>query len=178
MTTPDIAARLAASARDAAAAMARLAEAADLALDAQNLTDRAAALWGWVNPDGDVVEAQVGDSLDDLNGDDVPLWTDPAQVGQFRSVALVAAERARQVADEGYDAAHDLTHGRHVLAAAASCYLAAATSIHPHELPCPSYWPWDPIHWKPSPDHARNLVKAAALICAELDLLLALDGPE
>jgi hypothetical protein len=32
-------------------------------------------------------------------------------------------------------------------------------------------WPWDPSWWKPSPDPIRNLVKAGALIAAEIDRL-------
>lgn len=35
----------------------------------------------------------------------------------------------------------------------------------------PDAWPWDPSWWKPSPDPIRNLVKAGALIAAEIDRL-------
>lgn len=35
----------------------------------------------------------------------------------------------------------------------------------------PELWPWDVRWWKPSPDPERNLVKAGALIAAELDRL-------
>lgn len=37
----------------------------------------------------------------------------------------------------------------------------------------PDEWPWDPSWWKPSPDVVSNLVKAGALIAAEIDRLLA-----
>lgn len=35
----------------------------------------------------------------------------------------------------------------------------------------PNDWPWDRSWWKPSPDPIRNLVKAGALIAAEIDRL-------
>jgi hypothetical protein len=35
----------------------------------------------------------------------------------------------------------------------------------------PTYWPWDKEWWKPSDDPTRNLVKAGALIAAEIDRL-------
>lgn len=37
----------------------------------------------------------------------------------------------------------------------------------------PDEWPWDPSWWKPSPDPVANLVKAGALIAAEIDRLRA-----
>lgn len=40
-------------------------------------------------------------------------------------------------------------------------------------LPGPTYdWPWARKWWKPSPDPIRNLVKAAALLMAEIDRLI------
>lgn len=35
----------------------------------------------------------------------------------------------------------------------------------------PKFWPWERKWWKPSQDQVRNLVKAAALIAAEIDRL-------
>jgi hypothetical protein len=40
------------------------------------------------------------------------------------------------------------------------------------ETPPPN-WPWDAKWWKPSVDHVRNLVKAGALIAAEIDRMIA-----
>jgi hypothetical protein len=40
------------------------------------------------------------------------------------------------------------------------------------------FWPWDQDWWKPSPDPIRNLVKAGALIAAEIDRLQRLAPPE
>jgi hypothetical protein len=72
----------------------------------------------------------------------------------------VAAERKRQVEGEGWDARHDSQHVNGELALAASCY---ATGNH-------DWWPWDWKWWKPG-DRRRNLVKAAALIVAEIERL-------
>ena len=47
---------------------------------------------------------------------------------------------------------------------------AARTSVG--ELPAPAHdWPWGSEYWKPSEDPVRNLVKAGALIAAEIDRL-------
>jgi hypothetical protein len=97
-------------------------------------------------------------------------------------VELIAAERVRQFREEGWTAEHDaLEHSLGSLARAAMCY-----TCHPREgerlyvdvryadgRP-PESWPWDPSWWKPSPDdRVRELVKAGALIAAEIDRLIA-----
>jgi hypothetical protein len=43
----------------------------------------------------------------------------------------------------------------------------------PHKYPwyTRTDWPWNDDDWKPSPDPIRNLVKAGALIAAEIDRL-------
>lgn len=82
-------------------------------------------------------------------------------------VKLIARERKRHVEREGWDADHDDGHTCDELARAAVCYA----------MPAPmrrmSYWPWDEEYWKPTPkDRVRELVKAGALIAAEIDRLL------
>ncbi|MCW0398732.1 hypothetical protein NB688_000546 [Xanthomonas sacchari] len=94
-------------------------------------------------------------------------------------ISAIAAERQRQVSDEGMTPEDDLRYRRGELARAALAYvqLAAmdlegggrehiATAWPPH---C---WPWDRSWWKPL-DARRDLVRAGALIAAQLD---ALDG--
>lgn len=85
----------------------------------------------------------------------------------------VAAERCRQIEAEGWTPEHDDDHGWGVLASAAACYALTAARWHSprwnHDLP-PSEWPWDASWWK-STDPRRNLVKAAALIIAEIERL-------
>jgi hypothetical protein len=91
----------------------------------------------------------------------------------------IAAERRRQIADEGYYAQHDDEHGRDELTRAAVCY-ALPAHMRPIRVPGqpPShYWPWALEDWKPTPDdRVRELVKAGALIAAEIDRLLRQGG--
>lgn len=95
---------------------------------------------------------------------------------------LIAAERKRQIEVEGWSAEHDANHAAGQLAAAAACYIEAVyqmsngagadevrnailrrgTSVR---------WPWEKSWLKVSPDPVRNLVKAGALITAEIDRL-------
>lgn len=79
---------------------------------------------------------------------------------------MIAAERRRQIEVEGYTTDHD-KHGQSGdLAAAAACYLT------PPAAGVPRRWPWPARYWKPTPDdRGRELVKAGALIAAEIDRL-------
>ena len=79
----------------------------------------------------------------------------------------VAAERRRQIESEGWTPAHDDEHSQGELAAAAVCYAFTAVRS-PHFLG--HLWPWDGSWWKPK-DKRRNLVKAGALILAEIERL-------
>lgn len=85
--------------------------------------------------------------------------------------ALISKERERQVAEEGWTPEHDLNHAPGALTDAAISYAMAANGVaHFAKL---HYWPWDEEFWKPSDDQIRNLVKAGALIAAEIDRLQA-----
>lgn len=87
--------------------------------------------------------------------------------------ALIAAERKRQMAVEGWTPEHDDTHGAtNGLAQAAACYAAEAWMplTESHRNP-PAGWPWEASWWKPTGDPTRDLVKAGALIAAEIDRL-------
>lgn len=105
-------------------------------------------------------------------------------------VTLIAMERERQVSVEGWTSRHDDQHDTHELSRAAVCYIWAGrqASLSPDEqmpmwevvrLPrdlgssewrVPG-WPWAASLWKASADPIRNLVKAGALIAAEIDRL-------
>jgi len=100
------------------------------------------------------------------------------------SVLLLLDERARQVVDEGYDTEHDQQHASEELAAAAGTY-ALPNHLRPRAWrgpnrpggpgfpEFPDTWPWAKEFWKPTPDdRVRELVKAGALILAELDRLI------
>lgn len=85
----------------------------------------------------------------------------------------VAAERLRQIEIEGWSKEHDNTHSDGQLAEAAMCYFYHATLPDKHRQDVcgwPVDWPWDMTWWKPT-DRRRDLVKAAALILAEIERL-------
>ncbi|MCS4378084.1 hypothetical protein [Klebsiella quasipneumoniae] len=93
------------------------------------------------------------------------------------AAADVLAERQRQVTAEGWSPKHDDQYKNTELAFAASCYAfhAAAASwdledngIPYDSHPVPKQWPWDPSWWRPT-DARRDLVKAGALILAEIE---------
>jgi hypothetical protein len=90
----------------------------------------------------------------------------------------IAAERQRQIAEEGYDAEHDQGHAHGLIRAARSyAYVARVgvaaavrgTAYAPAEHP--GEWPWAERYWKPTGDPVRDLVKAGALIAAAIDSL-------
>lgn len=78
----------------------------------------------------------------------------------------ISQERQRQIDKLGWNAQHDDRYTLGQLAKAAACY-----TLRPyHKLICEQFWPWDINWWKPKPeDRRRELVKAAALLVAEID---------
>lgn len=99
---------------------------------------------------------------------------EPAPAKQSEGAALIAAERARHVSQEGWTPKHDDEHTNYELSSAACCYAQPGRNgpySHPNPGFAPPGWPWDEEWWKPSEDAVRNLVKAGALIAAEIDRL-------
>ncbi len=88
---------------------------------------------------------------------------------------LIATERERQQAVEGFDSGHDDAHEKEELLYAAVCY--AMHGNHPGGT-VPVDWPWDDSWWKPTHDPIRALAKAGALIAAEIDRLQRLPPEE
>lgn len=87
-------------------------------------------------------------------------------------VGLIAAERKRQVSQEGWSRSHDDKHYGGDLARAALCYAAPVGHPAREGTFMPKWWPWEARWWKPTPDNRiRELVKAGALIAAEIDRL-------
>lgn len=88
-------------------------------------------------------------------------------------IAIIAAERRRQLKQEGWTQEHDAEHLNGELAIAAACYVLAeyARSYGRHNVDeMPVKWPWAEECWKPTPDdRIRELAKAGALIAAEID---------
>lgn len=86
----------------------------------------------------------------------------------------IGKERTRQIAVEGWDASHDdLEHTNGELARAAASYAFHAGADDDDRQVnsgfAPPCWPWSGF-WKPS-TRRRDLIKAAALIVAEIERL-------
>ena len=94
------------------------------------------------------------------------------------ALSLIIDERTRQQDAEGWTPQHDDTHTDGELARAAACYAVAASaqlqgcdSDEIHDLTVPRVdWPWDEEAFKLA-DPMRNLIKAGALILAEIERL-------
>lgn len=89
-------------------------------------------------------------------------------------IKLIAEERKRQKEVEGWTAENDKKHSNGELATAAVCYALPAMNRYSSSWrpDIPVFWPWENKWWKPTPnDRLRELVKAGALIAAEIDRL-------
>ena len=80
----------------------------------------------------------------------------------------IAAERRRQIEQEGWTPEHDDKHVRGEIASAAASYSVAG--LEGGEALAIGIWPWSVDWWKPK-DRRRDLVRAAALIVAEIERL-------
>lgn len=86
-----------------------------------------------------------------------------------KAVEDVLAERRRQIEGEGWTPEHDDEHDAEELAQAAASYALWSASLYDSAF---EVWPglWDRNWFKPT-DPRRDLVKAAALIIAEIERL-------
>jgi hypothetical protein len=83
----------------------------------------------------------------------------------------IAAERRRQVEVEGWLPEDDDLHEDGRLARAAVCYaMSAGRPFYTILSEPPSWWPFAITWWKPT-SRRRDLIKAAALIVAEIERL-------
>lgn len=84
----------------------------------------------------------------------------------------IADERRRQIEAEGWTPAHDDEHAQGELARAAACYALAGNDTAGREKAsasrAPECWPFETKWWKPR-GQRRNLIRAAALIVAEIE---------
>ena len=100
----------------------------------------------------------------------------------YDGAARIAAERRRQIEEEGFRPEIDEQYIFGQLVAGGISYAGAAFNLIHHDEQAnatqPESWPWDEAWWKPSPDPIRNLEKAGALIAAEIDRLLWRHGGE
>ena len=88
---------------------------------------------------------------------------------QTNAVVDVLAERQRQISVEGWTPESDDRHVDGAMASAAACY-ALATDEHRLSFKHLNLWPWSLTWWKPN-GRRRNLIKAGALILAEIERL-------
>jgi hypothetical protein len=141
----------------------------------------AGLLAGW-HPVQDPAEI-VGDLLDRLDettSDVERLMAVVEGLGVTDAARAVLDERRRQTEVEGFDTAHDDTHSGGEMARAAACYAAYhALSFEDGSEILPRLRPdtWSHRWWNPS-DHRRDLVKAGALILAEIERLDRLTAKE
>lgn len=93
----------------------------------------------------------------------------------MNGVESIAAERNRQIENEGWTLEHDDTHDDRSIAMAAACYAIAAAASPKERVEIVSgdslpegIWPWAMRWWKPKTPR-EDLVRAGALIAAEID---------
>ncbi|MDU4154982.1 MAG: hypothetical protein E7H83_26000 [Enterobacteriaceae bacterium] len=106
-------------------------------------------------------------------------------VNPTHSVAItdIINERQRQQSVEGWTPEHDDEHRTGELARAAVCYASHAGNPHNKNMVdyqktfSPARWPWSQDWWKPT-NPRRDLVKAGALIAAEIERLDRAAGAE
>lgn len=102
----------------------------------------------------------------------------------MNGIDLITNERTRQIESEGYSVPEDFRKYRNDELIRAAVVYAMPFDIREAELsPCTEgsnhaaaittfkklLWPWEEKWWKPSADRKKDLVKAGALIAAELD---------
>lgn len=95
----------------------------------------------------------------------------------------IAAERKRQIEEEDWSLGHDDEHEYGEMATAAACYalpeqlrdLEQAHGDVATDSP-PLIWPWNSAWWKPK-NRRRDLIRAGALIVAEIERLDRLPQP-
>lgn len=90
--------------------------------------------------------------------------------GCSQALKDVLSERQRQMEVEGWSIEHDDSYHEGEMAIAAASYAMPVSAKPVHKDYPPFYWPWSLKWWKPS-TYRRNLVKAAALIIAEIERL-------
>jgi hypothetical protein len=111
------------------------------------------------------------------------------RVDSLSGAERIAAERARQVAEEGYSSEHDDAGGGDDIAMAAACYAAPEPIFVRRDFAAGTTyrdpWPWDErfdkrpyngnvliLETTTPAQRIRLLEKAGALIAAEIDRLL------
>lgn len=95
----------------------------------------------------------------------------------------IMAERERQISKECWSIEHDDAHAKGEMARAAAMYALpepyrqiTILANHEKQVQLDRYmWPWEASWWKPT-NRRRDLIKAAALIVAEIERLSRADA--
>lgn len=106
-----------------------------------------------------------------------------ADIPEGEALRDIAAERQRQISVEGWTPEHDDGHDKGEMAVAAATYAIAAAAEPTDRAVMDQFgvsdstpfnimktWPWSSEWWKPK-SRRRDLVKAGALIVAEIERL-------
>lgn len=104
----------------------------------------------------------------------------------YAVIEEIAKERERQITQECWTSEHDDGHIQGEMAMAAACYAAPVdircewqlptagnSAASDHVFPPTEWrdaWPWDE-KWRKPKDRRRDLIRAAALLVAEIDRL-------
>ena len=101
----------------------------------------------------------------------------------MNGIESIAAERQRQIEEEGWTPERDEAHADGEMAGAAACYamqscmdrIGRADLCETVKHTIRELWPWSSYWWKPTTPRC-DLVKAGALIAAEIDRLDRITG--
>lgn len=85
------------------------------------------------------------------------------------ALSLISAERLRQINQEGFTAAHDQVHDKGELEDYAKFLLTGMKEYFPEG------WEAQWYHKRFKRSHKENLIKAAALLAAEIDRLVSIE---
>lgn len=99
----------------------------------------------------------------------IMIWEAATQAGKTQALKDVEAERKRQIEVLGRTHEADDKYQLHELPRAAACYASPYAPVN-----MSTAWPWDPEYYpvaKSEEMMRRNLVKAAALLLAEIERL-------
>lgn len=134
-------------------------------------------VWHQMKETGNKRECTVCGAVQHNNG---ASWTlIPDCPGPETVIEEIRAERRRQVEAEGWSEKHDDEHSRGEMALAAACYASPKRVFVSDQMAGRGYeaytqyfdaWPWADEWWKPK-DRRRDLVRAGALIVAEIERL-------
>jgi len=122
----------------------------------------------WVDAEGDYEIHSTPGSAEHLAAAENSFRT---MVSEHLTPAAVSvlAERQRHVTGEGWTPEHDDQHEHGEMALAAASYAVAEDMAeHYNDCSAPPFWPWSLEWWKPK-TYRKNLVRAAALLLAEIE---------